>query len=227
MELKEGGGVTVENSESKNDEDEIVKPPIDLFKSIFLDSESESEAEEDKPKPEIKSTKTAEKEQVDPETSVLRKPIAAKGLFAKVDFDRLNQRGNTNNTNSESENAVKKPVDQQRQQKPIESKSGSSVAASRSAKDQSVDESSYGPAKPASVPVVTSVTLESETDSSVEEDWREKKSDKSSSKKKKKKDKKKKSKKTKKSDKHKKEKKKKKKKKRDNDASTETDNSDD
>jgi len=223
--MEEDRVVVVEKSEAKRDEDETVKPPIDLFKSIFLDSESESETEEQETKPEIEASNPTEKEQVDPETSVLRKPIAAKGLFAKVDFNRLNQRGNTNNSNTES--SAKKPLDQQRQTKPIEPRSGSSFPTSKSSKDQPDEESCYGPAKPASLPVATSVRLESDSDSSIEEVWREKKSDKSSSKKKKKKDKKKKSKKTKKSDKHKKEKKKKKKKKPESDTSSETDDSDD
>lgn len=82
------------------------KPPLDLFKSIFLDSSSESESEEpDEPKveddkdvkktlfgTELESTEKTVKPWEEKKENTLRNPSAPKGIFANIDFDRLNQK---------------------------------------------------------------------------------------------------------------------------------------
>jgi len=219
-------------TEEKVEEVENVKPPIDLFKSIFLDTdESDSDDDEETTKPEeiAKSSPEQKEEPVNLDksdnsrTGFMRKPFTGKGLFANIDFDRLNKRGNSNQN----------PTPVEEMKKPAETKTdkikSSKFPSSKSERIEKEEDTSYGPAKPASLQVSRSihVSSESEDDSSDEEVWKEKKPSDKASKKKKKKDKKKKSKKEKKSDKRKKDKKNKKKKKRESDSTTDTDDSDD
>ncbi len=220
-------------TEEKVEEVESVKPPIDLFKSIFLDTdESDSDDDEETTKPEeiSKSSPEQKEEPVNLDisdnsrTSFMRKPFTGKGLFANIDFDRLNKRGNSNQIPTPVEE-IKKPAET-KTDKIISSKFPSSKSERKEEEEEDV---SYGPAKPASLPLSRSIHVSSESEdySSDEEVWKEKKPSDKASKKKKKKDKKKKSKKEKKSDKRKKDKKKKKKKKRESDSTTDTDDSDD
>ena len=202
------------------EEKEIVKPPIDLFKSIFLDSDSsESESEKDEENPVNPSQQVDPPKPAETKSSFGGKTFGSgKGLFANIDFDRLNAKP------SAQQSDVKKPVETVLKPALTGFKSTFRDKDDKRAEpDDDDEESSYGPAKPATLPSEPVINIETNSDSSAEEVWKEKKSEKST-KKKKKKDKKKKSKKTKKSSKHKKEKKKKKK--RESDTTTETDDSD-
>jgi hypothetical protein len=111
--IEMGGG---NNSDNKMDVDvvngeeveEVKKPPIDLFRSIFLDSSS-SEDEDDNAKKEklARPEKSGKKDlfgsELDMEQrekkpweekkeNVLRNSAPAMGIFANVDFDKLNRK---------------------------------------------------------------------------------------------------------------------------------------
>jgi hypothetical protein len=156
---------------------EIVKPPIDLFKSICLDSDSnESEVEEEPVNP--------PSQQVDPPKPVDTKSnfggktfSTGKGLFANIDFDRLNAKPATT-----QQSEVKKPIETVL--KPALTGFKSTIKDKE--EDKSVelvnDDSSYGPAKPATLPSEPVINLETDSDSSAEEGWTEKKSEISSKK---------------------------------------------
>jgi hypothetical protein len=208
------------------------KPPIDLFKSIFLDDSDESDDEANKSESEekVKSApeedRPADDEKSDPERIQFRKPaFTGKGLFANIDFDRLNRKGSINNTPRQpsTEPVTAKPVSQPGPAKNVREEN--KLAVSSSGKEEEAEES-YGPAKPAGLVIPSGKVFESESDSSSDGVWTEKKSDKK--KKRKKEKKKKEKKKTKKSDKHKRDKKKKKKKKKreTDESSTQSDDSD-
>merc|ERR1719357_1848442 len=108
VEMKEIKPNTEAITENERVEETVAeKPPIDLFKSIFLaDSSSEDENSEDE---ESNLTEKQKKSmfgsELSPERSaplkpwevkkpenVLRNPNPPKGIFANVDFDRLNSK---------------------------------------------------------------------------------------------------------------------------------------
>jgi len=141
-------------TEEKVEEVENVKPPIDLFKSIFLDTdESDSDDDEETTKPEeiAKSSPEQKEEPVNLDksdnsrTGFMRKPFTGKGLFANIDFDRLNKRGNSNQN----------PTPVEEMKKPAETKTdkikSSKFPSSKSERIEKEEDTSYGPAKPASL----------------------------------------------------------------------------
>ena len=96
--------------ESSDDLDEVKKPPIDLFKSIFLDSSSDEEEDDaDNSEPpkakeqqegkkelfgtELEDERAQKKPWEEKKENRLRNPAPAAGIFANVDFDKLNRRG--------------------------------------------------------------------------------------------------------------------------------------
>ena len=216
------------------------KPPIDLFKSIFLDDDSDDDDDDEKksvdgdkvdPQPEVDvEQSSADSRQTDP----VRKPVfTGKGLFANIDFDRLNRKPSANQHPSSSEAA--KPVNANTTvAKKPEAHSRPKVSDDADADKEQADGGCYGPERPAAPATSSRTTFSSETESSDDDVWTEKKSDKPSLKKKKKKEKKKKKKKeSKKVKKVKRDKSKSKKKKKKNEkvqgsgqTSTETDDSD-
>ena len=214
-------------------EESVTKPPIDLFKSIFLDDSEEEDQQVNSPSdnavelsPDQPVTPLQNDEPVDHEksehvSSQARRPMfTGKGLFASVDFDRLNRK-TTNNASSRKEVS---DLSSKKSYEAPEVRLKNNSQFPQSAKRDAIEDV-YGPAKPASAPISSIVeTFESETESSAQEIWTEKKSAKSSSKAKKKKEKKKKSKKkSHKSEKHKKKKKKYKHESSSSDVSTESD----
>ena len=82
-------------------EEEVVKPPSDLFKAIFLDSDSDDEEEdqeeEKQPTPAnipITSNPNSKTKTLDQgDGNVLRNSQPARGIFANIDLDSLNRRG--------------------------------------------------------------------------------------------------------------------------------------
>jgi len=90
------------------DEPVQVKPPPDLFKAIFVDSDSDSETEEDDPSIDSNANKTtsikagnhlptpvvtsAPKPWEKKEGNVLRSKEPARGIFANIDLDSLNRK---------------------------------------------------------------------------------------------------------------------------------------
>lgn len=150
------------------------KAPLDLFKSIFLDSDSEEDEKVDEKVEKVDGKKELFGTELDDSNSnnrpwekkqenVLRNMAAPKGIFANIDFDRLNSRnsGSCNTKNDVTDN------------------------------DSSGDneEISYGPQKPKEAVVPSSTTVTVDSDSSDLEQWSEKKSSKKDKKKKKKKEK--------------------------------------
>ena len=115
--------IVLENDKPLEANAVVEKPPIDLFKSIFLasssddnDSETEAEETENKNSSNQQANKNVQKMSADEEedseigpsiidatgtntkpweikpTNTLRNPNPARGIFANVDFDRLNKR---------------------------------------------------------------------------------------------------------------------------------------
>jgi len=83
--------------ERKNESDEETeRPPLDLFKSIFENSESEEDEEEEQRQEQVKVEENVVAPPV-PVQKVVTTPNLpnkkiATGLFANIDFDKLNQR---------------------------------------------------------------------------------------------------------------------------------------
>ncbi len=107
-------------AEEKDEEvEEVKKPPIDLFKSIFLDSDSDDESDAPKKTEEKSPKKRSEKEETfgseleattasdkkpweEKRENVLRNPAPARGIFANVDFDLLNRKKAPSDSKSET-----------------------------------------------------------------------------------------------------------------------------
>ena len=95
--------------EDGDDPEEVKKPPIDLFKSIFLDSSSDEEDNADNKEQskasrdqstegkkelfgtELEDEKPQKKPWEEKKENRLRNPAPAAGIFANVDFDKLNR----------------------------------------------------------------------------------------------------------------------------------------
>jgi hypothetical protein len=90
-----GDAQAQEIKEEDVDETEESRPPLDLFKSIFANSDSdESEPEEEQQPSEPPPAEPTAVPASAPVPSVPSKKIAT-GLFANIDFDKLNQRAST------------------------------------------------------------------------------------------------------------------------------------
>lgn len=126
--------ITKEN-EVENEEIKEEKAPLSLFQSIFLasssDSESEPEEEEETEKaPLISEKKPQEK------TNNLRNLQPARGIFANVDFEKLNSKPDKN---------LHEVVKSQ------EKKRMSALDCFQAEEPEVVSSSTFGPAKPASI----------------------------------------------------------------------------
>lgn len=179
----------------KDEEDDVKteKPPMDLFKAIFANSDSESEDESDQAKDEeveveeVEVSRTKNDREKSPEKS---KPSngdhQARGIFAGIDFDKfIKRRRKTPPPIVRERVATTKP-------KSILDRSVRTILGIKSA-ESSDDE--YGPKLPPPARTVEKIVISSNSDS---DEWEEKsKKKKEKKEKKKKKDKKKKKKKNK------------------------------
>jgi len=213
--------IEVENIKQE-EEEEVVKPPSDLFKAIFLDSESESENEEANESHEADKAETTSASMTRPplqipnnvpsgagpkpweekEGNILKNMQPARGIFANIDFDSLNRRGPSSKTPSESKEQSKEP-------KPVAKGSTGNISVANQtlrtvlgirnqARDSSSEEE-YGPRLPdAMLPAKASIVISSDSDSEVDSWVDKQKKSKKSKKEKKHKEKKKKEKKDKK-----------------------------
>ena len=112
-EVKPNMNAEIVTENEKPEKEKFEKPPIDLFKSIFLaDSSSEDDSNDESEVPEKSSEKSSENpkkalfgSELSPDSdappkpwevkkpeNVLRNPNPPKGIFANVDFDRLNSK---------------------------------------------------------------------------------------------------------------------------------------
>ncbi len=168
-------------------EEEVVaeKPPPDLFKSIFLDSDESSDDDKEE------SEKEQEKKSVNPPPkpkpnsnpmagakNVLRNPAPAKGIFANIDFDKLNAK-----KKNKPQPPVVNPESSSKAEKPKESNPGRMSAKDffDNDKDKMEEEDhQFGPAKP-KISVQKSSRTSSDNDSDSDSDsneWVEKSSSK-------------------------------------------------
>ena len=181
------------------DEKEIVeKPPLDLFKSIFLDS-SDNEADEDEESEKVEEEKPPEPKTVEKtDVNLLKSRVQPKGIFANVDFDALNRKKiPAENTKLDQPKVVEIPVEKGTNLTKEEEKRKSAADFFQS-NEEDEEEGSFGPIKPPENPsrVIFNPSAsrqrhESDNDS---DEWTEKRVKKSNKKKSKKKSKKKKSK---------------------------------
>lgn len=84
----------LEIKEEDVDETEQSKPPLDLFKSIFANSDSEESEPEEEPTVDTPAAPSVVVPAAESAASGPSKKIAT-GLFANIDFDKLNQRAST------------------------------------------------------------------------------------------------------------------------------------
>ena len=184
-ESSEEAKIEVENI--KQEEDEVTeKPPADLFKAIFLDSESESEDDDDNgqtesapappPVPAINPAVSGPKPWQEKEGNILRNKEPARGIFANIDLDSLNRRGpSSNNTLAEEER--KNRSTESRQEKPVAKGSTGNISVANQTlrtvlgirnepRDSSSDDE-YGPRLPDSMlpaPAPTSIVISSDSE---------------------------------------------------------------
>ena len=189
-EPNEEAKIEVENIKQE-EEEETVKPPADLFKAIFLDSESDSDDDKNeeaesapvaRPPVHINTSNpsgSGPKPWEEKEGNILRNKEPARGIFANIDLDSLNRRGP----------AEEKRSTEQKPEKPVAKGSTGNISVTQQAlrtvlgiRNEPRDSSSedeYGPRLPESMlpappPIVLS--SDSEDDEWVRKDKKSKKS---------------------------------------------------
>ena len=170
----------------KVEEPEPVKPPADLFKAIFLDSDSdESDAEDEEEKevekaPEepvnrpgnniaVNSQPAGTKPWEEKEGNVLRNKQPARGIFANIDLDSLNRRKPLEKKaeTSEKEKAEVKTAKGSTGDISVINQTVRTVLGIRNEKADSSSEDEFGPKLPESM-IQTSIVISSE---SSEDGW--------------------------------------------------------
>ena len=175
--------------EDGNDHEEVNKPPIDLFKSIFLDSSSDEEdhdGDNEQTKaasvPEAKDqSKEGKRERFGTELvderaqqkpweekkeNRLRNPAPAAGIFANVDFDKLNRRSKPQ---EEDKIVEKSDIGPMPAPEASPNKGEGRLKASDflgNSSDEEGKESGFGPARPSNADRKAATRLESSTDES-------------------------------------------------------------
>lgn len=140
-------------AEIKVEEEEVVqpKPPMDIFKAIFADSDSESEVEDEISEKVVTvgnhlltktTTDTPKNPWEEREGNVLRSKAPAKGIFANIDFDALNKRPSSKRPRSPSQSPPRYNC------KPGEGLSGVIEPKKEAAGEGSSSDDSFGPALP-------------------------------------------------------------------------------
>ena len=173
--------IDVENIKQE-EEEETVKPPADLFKAIFLDSESDSDDDNDTAEAESAPAPVARppvqipannpsgsgpKPWEEKEGNILRNKEPARGIFANIDLDSLNRRGPAEK--------IKNRSAEQKTEKPVAKGSTGNISVTQQTlrtvlgirnepKDSSSDDE-YGPRLPDSMlPAQASIVISSDSE---------------------------------------------------------------
>jgi G patch domain-containing protein 1 len=176
-------GVRTEEREAEEEEEEepFQKAPMDLFKSIFLDSSSSEGEDEETPKsPVPKAEKSGKKASFGTELdsgsekplpwqekkeNILRNPAPAQGIFANIDFDALNKKKARGDKKDEAPSTVARANERLRATDFFEEE------------ESSDSDEAFGPRKPPQI-VVGKDSLKADDDDDSNEDseeWEEKK----------------------------------------------------